>query len=46
LREGEPLREAPMTSPRRFPTPWQVEPIPGGFKVVDALDRIDVRCEP
>ena len=25
-----------MTSPRRFPPPWQVEPIPGGFKVLDA----------
>ena len=25
-----------MTSPRRFPAPWQVEQIPGGFKVVDA----------
>jgi len=24
-----------MTS-RRFPPPWQVEQIPGGFKVVDA----------
>ena len=25
-----------MTSPRRFPPPWRVEQIPGGFKVVDA----------
>ena len=25
-----------MTSPRRFPPPWQVEEIPGGFKVLDA----------
>ena len=25
-----------MTSPRRFPPPWQVEQTPGGFKVVDA----------
>jgi hypothetical protein len=25
-----------MTSPRRFPPPWQVEQIPGGFKVLDA----------
>ena len=28
------MREAPMT--RRFPAPWTVEQIPGGFKVVDA----------
>ena len=33
---GELLREAPMTSTRRFPTPWQVEQTPGGFKVLDA----------
>jgi len=25
-----------MTSPRRFPPPWQVEQTPGGFKVLDA----------
>jgi hypothetical protein len=25
-----------MTSPRRFPAPWQVEQIPGGYKVLDA----------
>jgi hypothetical protein len=25
-----------MTSPRRFPPPWQVEQIPGGYKVLDA----------
>jgi hypothetical protein len=25
-----------MTLPRRFPPPWQVEQIPGGFKVLDA----------
>jgi hypothetical protein len=25
-----------MTSPRRFPPPWQVEQIDGGFKVLDA----------
>jgi len=25
-----------MTSSRRFPPPWQVEQIPGGFKVLDA----------
>ena len=25
-----------MTSPRRLPPPWTVEPAPGGFKVVDA----------
>jgi hypothetical protein len=30
------MREAPMTSPRRFPPPWQVEQIPGGYKVLDA----------
>jgi hypothetical protein len=29
------MREAPMTS-RRFPPPWQVEKIPGGYKVLDA----------
>ena len=26
----------PVTSPRRFPPPWTVEQIPGGFKVLDA----------
>jgi len=26
----------PMTSQHRFPPPWQVEQIPGGFKVLDA----------
>jgi hypothetical protein len=31
-----PLRKITITSPRRFPPPWQVEQIPGGFKVVDA----------
>jgi hypothetical protein len=25
-----------MTLPRRFPSPWQVEQTPGGFKVSDA----------
>jgi len=25
-----------MTSPRRFPAPWQVEQILGGYKVLDA----------
>ena len=25
-----------MTSSRRFPAPWQVEQIPGGYKVLDA----------
>jgi hypothetical protein len=25
-----------MTTPRRFPPPWQVEQIPGGYKVLDA----------
>jgi len=29
------MREAPMTS-RRFPAPWKVEQVPGGFKVLDA----------
>jgi hypothetical protein len=29
------MREASMTS-RRFPAPWQVEQIDGGFKVLDA----------
>jgi hypothetical protein len=33
-------------SPRRFPPLWQVEQTPGGFKVADALNRIEVRCEP
>ncbi|MGD9399882.1 MAG: hypothetical protein PVI10_09875, partial [Methyloceanibacter sp.] len=28
-------RELSMTS-RRFPAPWQVEQIPGGYKVLDA----------
>jgi hypothetical protein len=28
-----------MTSPRRFPAPWQVEQIPGGYKVLDANDQ-------
>ena len=30
------MREAPMTSPRRFPLPSEVEQIPGGYKVLDA----------
>jgi len=25
--------------PRRFPPPWTAEPIPGGFKVVDATGQ-------
>jgi hypothetical protein len=25
-----------MTSPRRFPPPWEVEQMAGGFKVLDA----------
>jgi hypothetical protein len=25
-----------MTSSRRFPPPWQIEQIPGGYKVLDA----------
>ena len=25
-----------MTSSRRFPAPWSVEQIPGGYKVLDA----------
>ena len=28
---------------RRFPTPWRVEKIPGGFTVRDATDRVLVR---
>ena len=28
-------RKAPKTS-RRFPAPWSVEQIPGGYKVLDA----------
>jgi hypothetical protein len=28
----------PMTS-RRFPAPWQVEQIPGGYKVLDATGQ-------
>jgi hypothetical protein len=28
-----------MTSPRQFPAPWQVEQIPGGYKVLDANDQ-------
>ncbi len=31
----DPMRKAPMTS-RRFPPPWSVEQIPGGYKVIDA----------
>ena len=30
--------EAPMTS-RRFPPPWSVEQIPGGYKVLDACGQ-------
>jgi hypothetical protein len=29
-----------MTS-RRFPAPWQVEQIPGGYKVLDASGQSD-----
>jgi len=28
-----------VTETRRFPAPWTVEKIPGGFKVVDAAGR-------
>lgn len=28
-----------MTTRRRFPAPWQVEEMPGGYKVVDAEGR-------
>jgi len=28
-----------MTSSRRFPAPWSVEQIPGGYKVVDATGQ-------
>ena len=27
---------------RRFPHPWTVEKIPGGFKIVDALNKLAV----
>jgi hypothetical protein len=37
LRAGTQLVIAPMAeSPRRFPPPWQAEPIPGGYVVRDA----------
>jgi hypothetical protein len=40
------MSEAPMTS-RRFPAPWRVEKIPGGYEVLDAagqsLAYIDAR---
>ena len=26
-------------SPRRFPPPWQIEQMPGGFKVLDATGQ-------
>jgi hypothetical protein len=32
-----------MTSPRRFPPPWHVEQIPGGFKVLDGFCTLYVR---
>jgi hypothetical protein len=32
-----------MTSPRRFPPPWQVEQIPGGFEVLDTSWRRRLR---
>jgi len=35
-----------MTSPRRFPPPWQVEQIPGGFKVLDANGQALVYVTP
>ena len=35
LHRGFFMRCAPMTN-RRFPPPWTVERLPGGFKVVDA----------
>jgi hypothetical protein len=28
-----------MTSPHRFPPPWQVEQTSGGFKVLDATGQ-------
>jgi hypothetical protein len=30
-----------MTSPRRFPPPWQGEQTPGGFKVLDASGQAE-----
>ena len=30
------MAEPPQSQPRRFPAPWSVEAIPGGFKVLDA----------
>ena len=30
------MREASITSPRRFAPPWQVEKPPEGFKMLDA----------
>jgi hypothetical protein len=33
-----------MTSPRRFPTPWQVQQTPGGFKVLDANGHAVAYC--
>ena len=29
---------------RRFPPPWTVERLPGGFKVIDANDERRNRC--
>ena len=33
------MREAPITT-RRFPPPWHVERIPGGYKVLDASGQV------
>jgi hypothetical protein len=30
------MTDRDASSVRRFPAPWQVEQIPGGFKVLDA----------
>ena len=35
---GESKEGLSMTS-RRFPAPWQVEQIPGGYKVLDAKEK-------
>ena len=35
---GESTKGLPMTS-RRFPAPWSVEQIPGGYKVLDTTGQ-------
>ena len=36
MQTGNPSTRAKVPMSRRFPAPWIVEPIPGGFKVLDA----------